>query len=63
MQYHILDVGFAPVRSRMERWVSELEPSAAAAREVSVVFYRERDGQRALKGYHTPDLRPQQAAA
>ena len=59
----ILDEGLAPVRSRMERWVSELEATASAAREVSIVFYRERDGQRALKAYHTPDLRLQQAAA
>ena len=57
----ILDEGFAPVRSRMERWVSELEASAAAAREESVVFYQERDGQRSLKAYHTRDLRLLQA--
>ena len=37
----------------MERWVSELEASAAAAREESIVFYRERGGGRALKAYHT----------
>ena len=60
---HPLDEGFAPVRSRMERWVSELEASAAAAREESIVFYRERDGQRALKAYHTRDLQLQQAVA
>ena len=51
--------GFAPVRSRMERWVSELESSTAAAREESIVFYRERDGRRILKVYHTRDLRLQ----
>ena len=59
----ILDEGFAPVRSRMERWVSELESSAAAAREESIVFYRERDGRRTLKAYHTRDLRLVQAVA
>ena len=59
----ILDTDFAPVRSRMERWVSELESSATAAREESIVFYRERDGQRTLKAYHTRDLRLQQAGA
>ena len=59
----ILDQGFAPVRSRMERWVSELEASAAAARDESVVLYQEGDGQRALKAYHTRDLRLQQAVA
>ena len=45
----IRDNSFAPVRSRMERWVSELESSTAAAREESIVFYRERDGRRTLK--------------
>ena len=59
----IRDNSFAPVRSRMERWVSELESSAAAAREESIVFYRERDGRRTLKAYHTRDLRLQQAVA
>ena len=59
----IRDNSFAPVRSRMKRWVSELESSAAAAREESVVFYLERDGQRTLKAYHTRDLRLQQAVA
>ena len=59
----ILDEGFAPVRSRMERWVSELESSAVAAREESIVFYRERDGRRALKAYHTRDLQMLQAVA
>ena len=47
----------------MERWVTELESSAAAAREESIVFYRERDGQRALKAYHTRDLQLLQNAA
>ena len=59
----IRDNDFAPVRSRMRRWVSELESSAAAAREESIVFYRERDGRRTLKAYHTRDLRLQQAVA
>ena len=59
----ILDEDFAPVRRRMERWVTELESSAAAAREESIVFYRERDGQRALKAYHTRDLQLLQNAA
>ena len=59
----IRDNDFAPVRSRMERWVNELESSAAAAREESIVFYRERDGRRTLKAYRTRDLRLQQAGA
>ena len=60
---NILDEGFAPVGARMERWVRELESSTAAAREESVVFYRERDGQRALRAHHTRDLRLVQTAA
>ena len=59
----MLDEGFASVRSRMERWVSELDASSAAAREESIVFYQERDGQRALKAYHTRDLQLRQAVA
>ena len=59
----ILDEDLAPVRSRMQRWVRELESSAVTAREESIVSYRERNGQRALKAYHTRDLRLQQAAA
>ena len=51
----ILNEGLAPVRSHMERWISELESSAAAAREESIVFYRKRDRGRALKAYHTRD--------
>ena len=47
----------------MERWGSELEASAAAAREESIVFYRERGGQRTLKVYHTQDLQLRRAAA
>ena len=59
----ILNEDFAPVGSRMERWISEFESSAAASREESIVLYRERDGGRALKAHHTRDLRLVQAAA
>ena len=59
----IVDEGFAPVRSRMERWVSEFEASAAVAREESIVFYREWDSQRTLRAYHTRDLRLQRMPA
>ena len=55
--------GFASVRSRMERWIGELESSASAAREESIVFYLERDDRRTLKAYHTRNLRLQQAVA
>ena len=59
----ILKEDFAPVGSRMERWISELESSAVAAREESIVIYRERGGGRALRVHHTPDLRLVQTAA
>ncbi len=59
----IVDESFAPARSRMERWVSEFEASAAVAREESIVFYREWDSQRTLRAYHTRDLRLQRAPA
>lgn len=59
----ILDEDFGPVGSRMERWVRELESSAAAAREESIVIYRERDGGRGLKAHHTRDLRLVRKAA
>ncbi len=58
----ILSEDFAPVRSRIERWISELESSAAAAREEAIVIYRERGGGRALKAHHTRDLRLVQTA-
>ena len=57
----IVDEGFAPVRSRMERWVTEFEASTVVAREESIVFYREWDSQRTLRAYHTRDLRLQRA--
>lgn len=52
----------APVRSSMEQWVGAFDDTRAA----SVMFYRERDGERALKAYHTRDLmlqavRPEQS--
>ena len=59
----ILDEDFAPVGSRMERWVSELESSSVAGREEAIVIYRERDGGRDLKAHHTRDLRLVQTAA
>ena len=59
----IVDKDLAPVRSRMQRWVSEFESSAEPALEESIVFYRERNGRRDLKAYHTRDLRLQQVAA
>ena len=43
----ILDEDFAPVRSRMERWVSEFDSSAVTMPEETIVIYREPDGRRA----------------
>ena len=59
----ILDDDFAPVRSRMERWVSEFDSSAVTMPEETIVIYREPDGHRALRAYHTRDLQLVQTAA
>ncbi len=59
----ILSQDFAPVGSRMERWISEYESSATVAREESMVIYREREGRRDLKVHHTRDVRLVQTAA
>ena len=59
----ILDEDFAPVRSRMERWVSEFDSSAVTMPEETIVIYREPDGRRALRAYHTRDLQLVQTAA
>ncbi len=59
----VLNKDFAPVRSRLERWISEFEASGPAAQEESIVIYQERDDGRALRAHHTRDLRLVQVAA
>ena len=42
---------------RVERWLQSLEAATDESRRESVVFYREREGERALRAYHTGELR------
>ena len=44
-------------RRRVERWVEALEAATDESRQECVVFYREADGERALRAYHTRDIR------
>ena len=44
-------------RARMESWIEAYGTATAAAREQSIVFFREPDGERALRAYHTRDIR------
>ena len=41
----------------MESWIEAYGTATAAARENSIIFFRERDGERALRAYHTRDIR------
>ena len=51
---------FNSIRARIQGWIDAFE-SAADEGEQSIVFYRELDGARAVRGYHTRGLRLQQA--
>ena len=53
---------FNSIRARIQGWIDAFE-SAEDEREQAIVFYRELDGARAVRGYHTRDLRLQQAVA
>ena len=52
---------FNSVRARMNSWIDAFESAAGESREQSIVFYRELDGERAMRAYHTRDLRLQRA--
>ena len=54
---------FNSIRVCIERWTAAFESTTDESRKQSIVFYRERDGARALRAYHTRDLRLQQAGA
>ena len=54
---------FNSIQVRIKRWTDEYESATDESREKSIVIYREPDGERALRAYHTRDLRLQQAAA
>ena len=51
------------VRARMESWIEASQVATDESRRQSVVFYREPDGERALRAYHTEDVRLEQASA
>ena len=48
---------------RVEQWVEALEAATDESRRESVVFYREADGERALRAYHTGEVRVEAVAA
>ena len=48
---------------RVEQWIEALEAVTDESRRESVVFYREPDGERALRAYHTGDVRVEGVAA
>ena len=45
----------------MNSWIGAFESATGESREQSIVFYRELDGDRAMRAYHTRDLRLQRA--
>ena len=53
---------FNSVQTRIERWIEAFEAATGESREQSIVFYREPDGERALRAYHTRDVRLERAA-
>ncbi len=54
---------FNLIRTRINQWTDAFESAADKSRQHSIVFYRERDGERALRAHHTRDLRLQKAVA
>ena len=48
---------------RVEQWVEALEAATDESRRESVVFYREADGERALRAYHTDEVTVEAVAA
>ena len=53
---------FNSVQARIKQWIEALEAATDESREQCIVFYRERDGERALRAYHTRDVRLERAA-
>ena len=48
---------------RVEQWTEALDAATDESRRESVVFYREPDGERALRAYHTGEMRVEGVAA
>ncbi len=53
---------FNSVQARIKRWIEVFEAATGESREQSIVFYREPDGERALRAYHTRDVRLERVA-
>lgn len=53
---------FNTVQARIKQWIEAYEAATDESHEQSIVFYREPDGERALRAYHTRDVRLEQAA-
>lgn len=51
---------YGAIQTRMEHWI---EAAADESRRQSIVFYCETDGERALRAYHTNEVRLEQATA
>ncbi|MDE2773725.1 MAG: hypothetical protein OXI46_08480 [Gemmatimonadota bacterium] len=51
------------VQARIKQWTDEIEAASEEPREQSIVFFREPKGKRALRAYHTRDVRVERAAA
>ena len=54
---------FNSVQARIKQWIEAFEAAKDESREQSVIFYREPDGERAFRAYHTRDVRLERAAA
>ena len=52
---------FNSVQARIKRWIEAFEAATDESREQSIVFYREPDGERPLRAYHTRDVRLERA--
>ena len=49
------------VQARIQRWLKAFEAATEESRRHSIVVYREPEGERALRAYHTHDVRLEQA--
>lgn len=54
---------FNSARARIERWMDAFESATEETSQQCIVFYRESNGQGALRAYYTSDLRLQPAVA
>ena len=52
---------FNSVQARIRRWIEAFESATDESHEQCIVFYCEPDGERALRAYHTRDVRLEQA--